>query len=86
MRHVELHALKLQHVAVLEITIRRHIAQAGEAILHGGAFDLVEPELVVLVRPDHGNARALADFVSRARMIEMAMRQPHLLQREPEML
>ena len=85
-RDIEPDAFQLKHVALFEIAIRCHVFEAGEAIALGGAFDLVKPELVVLVRADHRDARALADFGGGACVIEVAVCQPHRLQRQTEML
>ena len=82
----ELHAFQFQLVAIFEIAVGGDVLQTGQAVLHGRAFDLVEPELVVLVRADDGHAETFAKLVGSAGVIEVAVGEPHLLQRQAEML
>ena len=85
-RDIELHAFEFEHVAVFEIAVGRDVLEAVEAVLRGAVLDLVEPELVVLVRANDRDAEAFAQFVGCAGVVEVAMREPHLPQRKSEMV
>src|SRR5262249_25301692 len=57
---------------------------SAQAIASSTALDLIEPELVVAMRPLDLDAGALAQFGCGGGMIEMTVRQPNARERQPE--
>ena len=70
-------------LAFLEIAIRHQIAHGAhhvEACRRG--FDIGEQHRIVLVRADHRDPQRLAQLVGAAGMVDMAVGNPDLLQRD----
>ncbi len=81
--HLEAGLAELQHITVVQPAIWGEAARALHAPVGGRRLDLVDPELVVLVRAFDGQSGAFAQIGRAATVIQVPVGDPDLLQRQP---